>query len=129
MRKLMIPALIALAAAVLFAVPTAAAGGGDEGVRKSGRCTGSSTWKLKAKHDDGRIEVEFEVDQNIVGRRWRTVLRRDGSVVFRRVRVTRAPSGSFEVRRFIRNAAGRDRIVARARARATGEICRGVVTL
>jgi hypothetical protein len=128
MRKLMIPVLIALAGAVLLAVPTAAAGG-DEGVRTSGRCTGSSTWKLKAKHDDGRIEVEFEVDQNIVGRRWRTVLRRDGSLVFRRVRVTRAPSGSFEVRRLIRNSAGRDRIVARARARATGEICRGAVTL
>jgi hypothetical protein len=129
MRRFLIPAVIVLAAAVLLAVPTAAAGGGERGKIKTGRCTGSSDWKLKAKHDDGRIEVEFEVDQNVVGRRWRVVLRRDGAVVFRRVRVTRAPSGSFEVRRLIRNSAGRDRIVARARARATGEICRGVVTL
>jgi hypothetical protein len=129
MQKLMVLSLIALATAIFVAVPTAAAGGDDRGVVKSGRCNGSSTWKLKAKHDDGRIEVEFEVDQNVVGRRWRTVLRRDGALVYRRVRITRAPSGSFEVRRLIRNSAGRDRIVARARALATGETCRGVVTI
>ena len=129
MRRFLIPAVILVAAAVLVGVPTAAAGGDDRGKIRAGRCTGSSDWKLKAKHDDGRIEVEFEVDQNVVGRRWRVVLRRDGAVVFRRARVTRGPSGSFEVRRLIRNSAGRDRIVARARARATGEICRGVLTI
>jgi hypothetical protein len=36
-------------------------------VRSSGDCSATSTWKLKTKADDGRLEVEFEVDSNRVG--------------------------------------------------------------
>ena len=32
--------------------------------RVAGSCSGGSTAKLKVKHDDGRLETEFEVDQN-----------------------------------------------------------------
>ena len=85
--------------------------------------------ELKAKHDDGLIDTEFEVDQNIVGRRWSVVLRRDGRVVFRGVRATRPPSGSFEVDRRLANPAGRDRIVATARAARDGQLCRGALTI
>ena len=128
MRKWILAALVALAGvAAVVAVPTA--GAKSRGVIKTGKCTGSSTWKLKAKLDDGRIETEFEVDQNVVGRRWRVVLRQNGVVAFRAVRTTQAPSGSFEVRRFLPNGAGADRVTARARALTTGEICRGSVTL
>ena len=85
--------------------------------------------KLKAKHDDGRVETEFEVDQNRNGRRWNVVIRRNGVVVFRGSRITRPPSGSFSVNRRIANAAGRDRIVATARSVVGGGVCRGVVTV
>ena len=129
MRNLIVLGVAALVAGALLVVPAATAGGSGAEVIKRGTCTGSSTWKLKAKHDDGRIETEFEVDQNRVGKRWRVALRHDGAVVFRRVRTTRAPSGSFEVRRFLNNADGPDRIVTRARALATGEICRGALTI
>jgi hypothetical protein len=132
MHKPIVLGAAVLAAAGLAAAPSAGAGsdgdGGNEVIKRGG-CTAASTWKLKAKHDDGRIETEFEVDQNRVGKRWRVVLRQDGRVVFRGIRTTRAPSGSFEVRRFLRHTAGSDRIVGRARALATGEICRGVVTI
>jgi hypothetical protein len=128
MRKVIVLGIVALAAAALAVAPTAIADDGD-GVIKRGKCTGSATWKLKAKMDDGRIETEFKVDQNRVGRRWRVVLRRDGAVVFRGIRRTTAPSGSFEVERLIRNSAGRDRIVATARALAGGQFCRGTVTI
>jgi hypothetical protein len=128
MRKMIVLALIALSAALLVGVPTASADD-DEAVIKRGNCTRSSDWKLKLKLDDGRIEAEFEVDQNVVGRRWRVVLRRDGNVVFRGIRTTRPPSGSFEVERLLRNPAGRDRVVATARALATGEVCRGAATI
>ena len=39
---------------------------GDGGARErvAGNCTSGATSKLKAKPDDGRLEVEFEVDQN-----------------------------------------------------------------
>jgi hypothetical protein len=95
-------------------------------VIRTGNCSGGTDWKLKAKPEDRGIEAEFEVDQNRVGRRWSVVLRRNGAVVFRGTRRTVAPSGSFEVRRIL---PGRGRIVATARALATGETCRGALTI
>jgi len=122
---------LALVAAVALSIAGAASarGGGNESRIKSGSCSGSATWKLKAKLDDGRIETEFEVDQNRAGRRWHVKIRRNGVLAFDGVRTTMAPSGSFEVRRRLGNAAGPDRIVAKATALATGQTCRGVVTL
>ena len=76
---------------------------------------------------DGRIEVEFEVDQNRVGKRWRVTIKRNGSTVFRSMRTTQAPSGSFEVRRLLAGGAG-SRIVATAKALSSGETCRTAIT-
>jgi hypothetical protein len=109
MRKLTI--FIVLIAAVAL-LPANALGKGDPGVIKRGKCSNGAAWKLKGKNDDALIEVEFEVDQNVNGRRWNVVLRRNGATVFRGVRVTRAPSGSFSVNRRIRGSAGADRITA-----------------
>lgn len=130
MRKLLALAVIGVAALALIVAPAASAKGGDDReVIKRGGCTGASTWKLKLKFDDGRIETEFEVDQNRIGKRWRVVLRQDGVLRFRRIRTTRPPSGSFEIERHLRNTRGKDRIVARARALGSGEVCRGVATI
>jgi hypothetical protein len=129
-RKLLALAVIGVAALALIVAPAASAKGGDDReVIKRGGCTGASTWKLKLKFDDGRIETEFEVDQNRIGKRWRVVLRQDGVLRFRRIRTTRPPSGSFEIERHLRNTRGKDRIVARARALGSGEVCRGVATI
>jgi hypothetical protein len=115
----------------LAIAPSALSGGSKDGDRviKRGGCSAATTWKLKAKPDDGRIEVEFEVDQNRVGKRWRVTIVRNGSAVFSGIRRTVAPSGSFEVRRLLADSAGSDRIVARARALAGGETCRGSLTI
>jgi len=128
MRKLLILFVLALSATALTAVSSAPAQGRPE-VLKRGTCSGSTTWKLKLKHDDGRIEAEFEVDQNVVGKRWNVVLRRNGAVVFRGIRTTRAPSGSFEARKLFGNAAGADRVVATARALGSRETCRGSASI
>jgi hypothetical protein len=125
MRTLMILCTLA-AGAVLAAAPTASA---DRAPVVNGTCTNSSTSKIKAKLDDGRIESEFEVDQNVNGRRWSVVLRRNGRVAFRGIRTTRGPSGSFELRRFLGNGPGRDRIVATARALRGGEVCTASTTV
>jgi hypothetical protein len=118
--------LTALLAAVV-ALPTAPAAN-NPGVTRSGKCSNGATWKLKAKHDDGRLEVEFEVDQNIAGRSWSVTIAKNGAVVARAARTTRAPSGSFSVNRRLADSAGSDRIVATARA-ARGGSCRGVVAI
>ena len=103
--------------ALLALAPAALAKDGD--VRVAGTCTKASSSKLKLSREDAGTEVEFEVDQNRNGVRWRVVLFRNGTQVASRVRVTRAPSGSFEAR-FVRTGSGR--FVARATS-PTGERC------
>lgn len=119
-------ALAALAATVLLgAGATAPASASGDDVKRSGRCSGATTWKLKAGPEDGRIEVEAEVDSNRVGQRWRWTLRHDGTTSARGTGRTRGPSGSFEVRRTMTDLNGADTVVLRARNARTGEVCRG----
>ena len=79
-------ALAALAAAALtLPVGTGRPGarprhGGGDDVRTSGGCSGSAHWKLKAKPDDGRIEVEGEIDSNRSGQVWRWRIKHNGSL-------------------------------------------------
>lgn len=107
--------------------------GGDRAaradVRVAGACTLSSTSKLKLSPEDGRVEVEFEVDENRNGKRWGVVLKRAGDVVRSRSAVTRAPSGSFEVRAVIAAGSPTTKVTAVARRAATGEVCRATATL
>jgi len=107
----------------LFSLPATA--GDEPRVERRGGCSQSSRWKLKLKKDDGGIEVEYEVDQNVNGERWRVVMKRNGTRFFKGTRTTRPPSGSFEVERHTSDRPGTDRFVARARNLRTGEVCRG----
>lgn len=114
-----------LAVAALGATSgSVAAKSGDGRVIARGNCSGATDWKLKLSPEDGRIEVEFEVDQNRNNRLWRVSLAQNATTVWSGSRYTRAPSGSFEVRRVIANRAGADRITARAKNVKTGEVCR-----
>ena len=121
----LVAALLA-ALTALTIVPVASAKDGD--VRVAGTCSGASSAKLKLSPEDGRIEVEFEVDQNRVGVRWNVVLRHGGRAFARRTAVTRAPSGSFEVRRLTGNRPGADVVTARATS-PSGEVCRARATI
>jgi hypothetical protein len=114
----------AAAAAGVLALPAlaSAANAKDGDVLAQGRCTGATTSKLKLSEEDGRIEVEFEVDQNRNGVRWTIVLRRNGRLAATAARLTRAPSGSFELRRVLANGPGADVVSARA-TRRSGEVC------
>ena len=71
--------------------------------RVTGTCTDGSTVKLKAKPDDGRLEVEFEVDQNVSGDVWKVKFKNGGDVVFKGRATTKGRSGSFS-RMICRNA-------------------------
>jgi hypothetical protein len=118
-RRLMLVTSLSLVTMGVVAAPGATAKDGD--VIRTGSCTGATDWKLKLSKEDGRIEVEFEVDQNRNGVRWTVTLFRNGTEVARRVRVTRGPSGSFEARFVTANRPGADRFLAKA-AR-VGERC------
>ncbi|HSJ50058.1 MAG TPA: hypothetical protein VLA90_02060, partial [Actinomycetota bacterium] len=101
------------------------AAAGDRDVIREGSCSASSDWKLKLSPEDGRIEVEYEVDQNVSGDRWRVRIRHGDDVVFRGRRTTGGASGSFEVRILEDDRSGTDRFRARARNTSTGEVCAG----
>jgi hypothetical protein len=124
MSKLKLAVAAASAASVAaVAVPAIAPASGGDDVRNAGTCSGSSTAKIKAKPDDGRIEVELEVDQNRNGVRWKVRLEDNGDVVVRGSRRTQAPSGSFSFERRIDNLPGTDSIKGIARNPASGERC------
>lgn len=118
LTRLAAGALVAAIAPV--AVAPAAHAGDDEKIRR-GSCTGATDWKIKAKTDDNRIEVEAEIDSNVNGQQWRWVLRHNGSVSARGTSQTQPPSGSFEVERKTVDAPGVD--TYRFRARHAGEVC------
>ena len=92
---------------------------------RTGVCSGAAHWKLKLSPDDGRIEVEFQVDTNRVGTAWRVRIRHNGVLIFVGKRVTKAPSGAFTVRRLTHNRAGTDSFRAGARAVVSGQTCVG----
>ena len=118
-RTILLTVVSVTALALLALGSPALAKDGDVLVR--GTCTAKSTAKLKLSPENGRIEVEFEVDQNRNGVPWTVVLTRNGTRVARLVRVTKAPSGSFSARRVLANAAGAD--VVKATATRRGETC------
>jgi hypothetical protein len=123
MSRSPMPLVLAFLAVALVAVPAALAKGRDDrAVRIQGVCSQQSTSKLKLSREDRGIEVEFEVDQNRNGVPWNVVLSRNGKAVASFTATTRAPSGSFEIRRVLAGRLGVARIAATATS-PSGEKC------
>ncbi len=118
--------VIALASAVLLTTAAPAVAKDGDVIRR-GPCQGVADWKLKASPENGRIEVEGEVDSNRRGQTWRWSLTHNGRAAGSGTRTTAGRSGSFEVRRVTANFAGTDTFVFHARRPGTRQICRGVV--
>jgi hypothetical protein len=101
-------------------------GGGDDGrVVKTGSCSDGSHWKLKVKNDDGRLEVQGEVDSNVSGQTWTWRIRDNGKVAASGSAKTGGRSGSFSVERRITDRAGTDKVTFRASH--SGEVCTGSI--
>ena len=124
--RIVVTILAALTIAMLVGAPVARAGNND--VIERGGCSGSSDWKLKVSPDNARLEVEFEVEQNVSGDDWRVRILHDGEVVFRGKKTTGGASDSFTVRILENDAAGTDRFVGKARNLSTDETCRGAAS-
>jgi len=125
MRKTLVTTTVVVALTTMIA-PAASAKDGD--IERTGLCSGSADWKLKVGREDGGLDVEWEVDSNRSGQVWRVRVFDNGDRVIATRRTTRPPSGSFSVERVIANRPGSDRIVARARHLATGQVCRASLT-
>jgi hypothetical protein len=123
-------ALSALALPLAMSAPASASGGGGGGdVRTHGGCSASAVWKMKAKPDKGRIELESEVDSNHNGQIWKWRIKHNGSISAKGSATTAGASGSFTVQRRMANLAGTDHFTFRAVRPATGEVCRGTISL
>jgi hypothetical protein len=104
-------------------------GGGDSNEKRvAGNCTGNATSKLKVKPDNGKLETEFEVDQNRNGVTWKVRFRLNGERVVKTTATTQAPSGSFSVQRRLANGPGSDHVVGKAIS-PSGPVCRASLTI
>ena len=110
-------------AATLFAPSVAQAGGGED--LTEGNCSGAATWKMKLAEQDNRIDVEYEVDVNRRGQRWRVVLWHNGRRVVSGIYRTAGLSGSFSVNKLETDRAGEDTFRARAVRLNGAQTCAG----
>jgi hypothetical protein len=116
------------AATAAFGLPAAAPASEDD-IRRRGECSGGSSSKIRVKPDDGGLEVEFEIDQNRNGVRWKVKIKDNSEVVIRDSARTKPPSGSFSFERRIPNRSGTDNIVGIARNKRSGERCVAKVSI
>ena len=123
-RTAALAATAATLTSLTLVAPAAHAGDDDNEVSRSGSCA-TGVWKLKAKPDDGRLEVEFEIDTNRRGQTWQVRVSDNGTRVFSGQRTTGGRSGSFSAEFKTANRAGTD--VIRARATRGDTTCVGVV--
>ena len=80
---------------------------------------GSIETKLKLSGEDGGIEVEYELDQNVNGRQWALKMTRNGAAAGSAMRTTRAPSGSLHWRVVAADGAGADAFTVTAKRGST----------
>jgi hypothetical protein len=116
---------VATAAIAATVLTPAVANANDGDTLRNGSCSIGADWKLKLSPENRRIEVEYQVDANRRGQRWRVALFHDGRRVMRTVRTTHGLSGSFTVRDRQANRRGVDRIRARAVRLGDGQTCVG----
>ena len=125
-RTLTTLAALPTAALLVLAAPAHASHGGDDDrVIKTGSCSAGADWKLKVKTDDGRLEVEGEVDTNQSGQSWKWKIKDNGAVAAKGTATTGGRSGSFSVERKITNQAGTDTVIFRAKH--NGQVCTGTI--
>jgi hypothetical protein len=126
MRKVsLVVMVVALASTFAMFGGNSVATAGQNDVIERGSCSGSSDWKLKLSPDNGRLQVEFEVDQNVSGDTWRVRIRHGDTVAFRGNETTGGASGSFTVNIREDDLAGTDAFRAKARNLSTDELCVG----
>lgn len=124
---LVVVVLVATSLVTVASPAQARSGSGGHVVVHRGPCSGPTDWKLKVGAENGRLEVEGEVDSNRAGQTWTWRIVHNGSLAASGTRRTAGPSGSFGVRRVLGNQRGTDTVTLRAENTRSGEVCRGTV--
>jgi hypothetical protein len=126
--------LLALAL-LLFALSAGAAqarggdhGGGGGDVRVAGSCGRGATSSLRARSDDGRIEVRFRLEQRRGRGLWRITVVHEQRVSARATRRTTRSDRTFELRRRLADLPGSDSVAVHAWG-PHGLGCRATATL
>lgn len=88
-----------------------------------GSCGGRIKTKLKASPENGRIELEYELDNAAPNEAWRILIRKNGRTILRTTRRTNG-FGDLEVRKLTSNGNGNERIEASAKRVSGGGVCR-----
>jgi hypothetical protein len=116
--------LVGAATAAIVVMLPASVSASDDEVRKTGSCSRTAGWEMRAKWDDDqRIELRGRVEDTRAGQTWTWKIKHDGSLSAQGRSVT--GSSGFEVRRALVDLAGVDHCVFRAERVKTGEVCRG----
>ena len=115
----------AVATAVLSLAAPPALGRNNDDRERRGSCSGSSDWKVKVGPEDGRLEVEGEIDSSRRGQTWRWRLYHNGSLSAHGLRTS--SSSSYKIRRISVDLRGTDRFTLRARNTRNNELCVGTV--
>ncbi len=127
-RKFAVAVCVALALALGAAAPALGSARDDDDARVKGTCGRGVTSQLRLRAEDGAISVEFELDSNRGGRRWRLVLVHERRVVWRGRARTRSGSGSFRIRRSVPDFSGVDQVSVRASA-PSGNTCQATTAV
>jgi hypothetical protein len=119
-------AVVALTLAATLSTPTLALAK-DGATLREGDCRGAgpASWKIQVSQQDRRVAVEYEIDVNRRGQRWRVTLFQNNRRIMRAVRTTRGLSGSLEVRAVRPDRRGADHFRARAVRLGDRQVCRG----
>lgn len=114
MKKVLLSLLVISFSAFSFAK--------DGDVIKRSNCPNPGKSKLKASPENGRIEVEYEIDNAVPGHRWRVILKKGNRRILRAVRTVNGAQ-EIKVRKVTSNGPGAERIRAKAINLNTGERC------
>lgn len=113
-------ALLAVPALVVAATPASA-------VERSGTCSGAR-FELSAEKDDGRFEVEADIDNARPGSKWRVILKHDGRTYYNKVR-TADREGDISADFNRRNTAGKDVFKLTVKKVGSSTACSRTITL
>lgn len=116
-----------LGATALLATPLALTASPAHAADREFRCAGADV-EFDVEKDDGRFEVDVDVDDAKPGTRYRVVLRHDGKVFHKKVHRADSDGDVADIDKERRNTAGKDRFKLTVKKIGGPKACTRVIT-